>query len=457
MKLIAGKKFLLLYPGYFSEKWGRTMRIKPHMIYVHNFLKKYFETSVVDLDIEFLFPNSEEEVDEFKKKSLEKILSQDFDYLGISCFVSTNYLPTKYFAEEVKKHKPNVKIIVGGYHATAMPEDFIYENNPFDKVIEGDINNMLEIIDNDNNFYKSNNDSIIGKPDFLSYPYYSSKDINLGIFLSTGCPYNCSFCMEYNNKRKCLDVEEAIEYVSWIENNLSTKLICFFDPLFGQSSKWRKRFLQGLIDKKIKSWIWLFTRIDILDEEDIKLFSKLNIMVKFGIESFSKEMLTIMNKTTNPEKYLNSFIEISKLCNKYRVLHDAFLIYNHPGESLRTIKENRDFFDNKIKKELIEGYLRIESIKYSLYPGSSVYNNMDFYEQTYGSIFPEKKWWKKENECNLANISRSIIASKNGEKEIFIKEMNKFLNEIDRFNKLSREQSLWTRIKFFSFRQSRLL
>lgn len=446
MQLITGKKILLLYPGNFNTRWGRSMKIKPHMVYVHYFLKKYFETTVIDLDNEF-FKIFEKDLITFKKKSIEKILSYEFDYLAISCLTSMNYIPSKYFAEEIKKYRPDIKIIVGGYHTSSIPEDFTYENSPFDVIVQGDINNILKFIDTD-----GKNVPALDKPDFLSYPYYNKND-HLGIFLSSGCPHNCTFCMEYNHKRKCLNVNEAIEYVYWIENNLCPKLLAIFDPLFGLNNKWRKKFLHGLIDNQIKSHIWIFTRIDLLDEEDIKLLSKLNVILKIGVDSFSKEMLLIMNKTKNPDKYLNHFIKISKLCNEYKILHDISLIFNHPGESPKTYYEYDKFFNEKVKKELMGKYLRFGFQKFSLFPGCFVYNNMNFYKNKYGSIFSEPEWWKSDNinePLNQSCLSKKIIPSIKQENP-FILPYNKIKKELDIFNSLSKEEFLWKKYTLFDF------
>lgn len=437
MKLIAGKKFLLLYPSMFETDWTKSIVLKPQMVYIHQFLKKYFDVYVLDLDNEF------DDINKFKEDAVEKILSYDFDYLGISCWTSQNYLTSKFFAEKIKKRKPNIKIIVGGYHPTYVPKDFEYENTPFDKVIKGEINNILKYINTDvintdvidTDVIDTN--IIYNKPDFLSYPYYlQNKGGILGIFLSAGCPYNCVFCADYK-KHAIIEVNEAVEYVYWIENNLYVKELKIFDPLFGINNKWRKEFIQGLINKKIKIPIEIFSRIDILDEEDIKLFSKLNISIKFGIESFSKEMLLIMNKTKNPDKYLDSFIKISKLCIKYKVNFRIYLLYNHPGESAKTISEHNNFFNNIVKKE-INKYIQISYFNFTLFPGSFVYNNIDYYEKKYGSDFIDKEWWKKENGYDTRF---SIIPSKN-----FSNNNQEIKNKIELFNFKSKKN---TNIKNF--------
>ena len=51
-------------------------------------------------------------------------------------------------------------------------------------------------------------------------------------------------------------------------------------------------------------YLWMETRVDVIDEEDLELMSRLNIKMDFGIDSFSTSMLKIMNKTKNPNAFL---------------------------------------------------------------------------------------------------------------------------------------------------------
>ena len=188
------EKLLLLYPGdFYSMNWGRFIELKPHMIYIYSFLKEFFDVSVVYLENELSRPTSNSELDRFKQDALKKILCIDADYVAISCWSSLNYLASKYFAEKIKEKRPDTIIIVGGYHPTFVPEDFEYNQSPFDYIVKGEIQNILTVFDklefNENTIH-----DII--PDFISYPYFNHQK-TIGIFLGLGCPFKCSFCMEY--------------------------------------------------------------------------------------------------------------------------------------------------------------------------------------------------------------------------------------------------------------------
>ena len=439
------KKLLLLYPGeFYSINWGRFIELKPHMVYVYSFLKDFFDVTVIDLENEFSRPKTDKERRLFKKNALKRILSIDADYVAISCWSSLNYLSSKYFATKIKHEKPHIKIIVGGYHPTFLPEDFEYKNSPFDYVMKGEIHNILKIFDYEK-YSKIETHEI--KPDFLTYPYYNAQK-TVGIFLGTGCPFKCSFCMEYKKKWTGYPVVESTELISKIDKEISPKYIAIFDACFGVDKNWRKELLRELVRKNIQCYFWVETRVDLIDEEDLELMARLNFKIDFGIDSFSKTMLSIMNKTNNPDSYLKKFITISKKCNELKILHDVFLIFNHPGESKKTYEEYRKFFEDQVVTELKEGHLRIMYQRYSFFPGSYVFNHADDYQNKYGFNIFYPQWWKEEEDHFI--ISRSVTPSIDEKGNPFFVPLKEVKKGIKSFNIMSREKNLWEKLHSFN-------
>jgi len=428
------KKVLLLYPGsLFAENCKFCWYLKPYMIYVYTFLKRYFDTKVIDLEIEFFnLLHDKTKHNKFKEVSLNRILSEDFDYLAISCWSSFDYLSTKFFAENIKKIKPKTKIIVGGYHPTYVPEDFNYKSSPFDYIVKGDIENILKVLNIDSNY-----DGNISYPDFLTYPYFSKEsNKTIGIFLSRGCPFRCSYCGEKNKKWKALSVDESIYQILTFIENIEPSHILILDSCFGLNNRWRKKFLSELIEREIKTKFWVETRVDLLDEEDIELMSKLNIKISFGIESFSQSMLMIMNKTKNPDFFLKQFIKLSKLCNKYKIVHDANLIFNHPGESEKTVDEYNTFFKNVLIQELSGSYLRLIVNNFFYYPGCDIYINYHYYKSRFGTKILHPEWWKEKEDHHI--LGRLVIPSLKENKTPFIAPLKKLYQQIEDFNNKSK-------------------
>lgn len=216
---------------------------------------------------------------------------------------------------------------------------------------------------------------------------------------------------------------------------MNPSIIIFYDACFGLDTVWRKNFFKELIKLKPKNYFWIETRPELLDEEDINLLSQLKIKVDFGIESFSEDMLKIMNKTKKPNEYLKKFLYLNKLFNKKKIIHQVFLILNHPGETLKTMTQSYDFIKKNITR-FEGGYLNIGYQPYSLFLGSEVYKNIDCYTKKYGTKIYFKEWWKMDVDQNL--LSRKILPSADFlEKETQMKQKD-FLELIDLINSKSK-------------------
>ena len=225
--------------------------------------------------------------------------------------------------------------MVGGYHPTFVPQDFTYPGSPFDHVVTGEIQNIFKAVHNE---YFQEIDTYRIFPDFHGYPYFDNQK-TLGIFLGAGCPFNCRYCMEYKRQWSSLPVDDAVGLIKKLVHEMNPRYFTIFDACFGLSSKWRKAFLSELVKADLDCNFWLETRVDVIDEEDLELMSDLNVKMDFGVDSFSKSMLRIMNKTKDPEAFLKKFVNISSICNQSNILHDVYLIFDHPGETEETYAE----------------------------------------------------------------------------------------------------------------------
>lgn len=438
------EKILLLYPGeFYSQNWGRFIRLKPHMVYIYSYLKQYFDVSVIDLENEFSRIKTKDELSAFKEKALKRIGGIEADIVAISCWSSLNYLSTIYFAEKIKENRPDTQIIVGGYHPTFRPQDFEYPNSPFDHVVTGEIQNIFKAIHPE--WFKNIHTYGI-TPDFRSYPYFDNQK-TIGIFLGSGCPFNCRYCMEYKKQWSSLPVEGAVALIHKLTEEISPSYITIFDACFGLNKKWRKAFLSALARAEPDCYFWLETRVDVIDEEDLELMSGLNIKIDFGIESFSKTMLKIMNKTNDPDAFLKKFLNISAICNRLKILHDVYLIFDHPGETKETYAEFRHFFRDFVRPQLAGGYLRMKYQRFSFYPGNYIFNHVEDFERQYGFKANYPQWWRQEGNHYLSSRDITPSIDENGKPfHVPLKETSKMVKA---FNQQSREKALWETLHAF--------
>ena len=435
---------VLLYPGdFYSMEWGRFLPLKPHMVYIHSYLKSYFDVTVIDLENEFNRPKDDTSLAEFKEKSLKRLLALDTDILSISCWSSLNYLASVFFATAYKEKNPGTTIVVGGYHPTFVPEDFMYENTPFDHVITGEIQNMLPALGMEKG---SLTNTYEVEPGFSDYPYYDHQG-TIGLFLGSGCPFNCRYCMEYKRKWSSLSVEAAVSRIVEADRTLPLKYITIFDACFGLDRSWKRDFLAELVRQNLDLYFWLETRVDLIDETDINLLSKLKVKMDLGIDSLSETMLGIMGKSAAPKQYLEDFIRVSKGFSSKKILHDSYIILDHPGETQETWNEFKAFFFSRVEPELGNGYLRVKYQRFSYYPGNHIYNNREIYEKKYGFKVMHPHWWKEQD--GHYHLSRDIVPSSNENGQAYHVPLKEASTLVKGFNSCSREEALWKKLHSF--------
>jgi radical SAM superfamily enzyme YgiQ (UPF0313 family) len=264
---------------------------------------------------------------------------------------------------------PNKLIVVGGYHPSARPHDFITDDNLIDYIIlgEGELP-LKEIASTFPNSGRSSRTQVIGPITFPAeemVPYcwdllldsvsnaFPVKIDCFYIYLSRGCPFGCSFCMEPLKEKgwRPYKPEMAIAEIKNLIERFNPYSIAISDACFGMRPSWRKEFLQRLAELAPKQWLIIETRAEYLDEEDVKLLANLKVEVEFGIESGSPEMLLLMKKTRQPEKFLANFTKISHLMSEHRILHRANMIFNHPGETHKTLEETFAFIDRELENK----------------------------------------------------------------------------------------------------------
>ncbi len=434
------KKVLFIQPFSLLEKHLSTILLA-WPFYLENFLKSKLRSLKFDilyLPIEqkknkiILNDFSREEIKRFYSQMNHLIDTLDFEIdestlICISCSFSHLYLPTKILAKYFKKFYKSSPIVVGGTHISACKEDF-KNNHSIDYLIQGEGEYSLYnlIINNP----KKNNTPIILKKSFiedlnslpqldfssLSVKKYLDDFSELAINLSRGCPFNCHFCIEktlingidkikkwrsYSPSRAAKEVENMVEF--GLQHNI--KNYGFVDSIFGFSQKWLNSFLNQYTPQDSCSF-WVETRLDILSENILKRLQKKNFFNWYGLEHTNYEMLKIMNKTNNPEKFIDKFIKILDIHKKLNYLCQINLLLLHPGETRESLFQlfqdlEKIFLNNDFDK------IALNIRRFHNYPGTFIFNNMKYFTEKYGSkAYPiSMKWW----------VYQDLFAQKHGE------------------------------------------
>ncbi len=394
-------------------------------LYIENFLNSRIKTIKSDL-LDFTCEEKLNNFNPYQIQSEDKFFDQmdqllssiDFELnnnsiIGLSCPTSKHYIPSILTAKYFHINYPQTPIIVGGAHVSSQPNDFVFSESLIDYIIigEGEIS-FLEILKNGALkrltpvIYPNNPIEQLGYLPIINFDMfkkYNKLYKTISISLSRGCPFNCSFCMEknlieagkihktwrsYKPSRAIAEFKAMLEFGAY--NNV--KSYGLYDPLFGFRRKWLLKFLE-MYPKNPDYHVWTECRLDILNKEVLSLLNERNFSLMYGLETYSKEMLLIMNKTKNPAQYLKKFNEVIETSEKLEMFCVLNLIINHPGETKKTFSETLKFI------RLMSEKINFVNLNYNLYrnfPGTPIYSNLDFYREQYGSEFYILEWWKNK-------------------------------------------------------------
>jgi radical SAM superfamily enzyme YgiQ (UPF0313 family)/protein-L-isoaspartate O-methyltransferase len=395
----------LISPGII--KWTDVDFGLPHLVAIGGYLQHHLGVRVELLDLSY------EGVDHHGLVEKLEALGPHL-MIGLSCYSSFDYMRVMSLARFLRAKFPGVPLVAGGYHASAMPQDMVFDGSPFSAVIVGEgelpMRKLTERLLGGEKIESEilgpdNIDDINELPPYRwellhrYWPRAGQLGRKLQIYLSRGCPYHCAFCMERAKteyKWRAFSEERALDELSRLAKftKLSGWVVNIADPLFGFKRKWRRTVLEGIIERKLlPKQYWTLTRSDDLDDEDVKLLARARFSIGIGAESGSPRMLEIMDKTRTPERYLEALELVARLSRVYKLNWAANVIVGHPGETIESMRETHTFF-KKLYSSAAEtcGWLSLDP--YRLYPGALIHEQMAVYGEKYGTRFYHPEWWK---------------------------------------------------------------
>lgn len=273
-------------------------------------------------------------------------------------------------AEKLKKLKTEnndfkeLEIILGGQHITKMPH--LLKELDIKYAILGDAENAILALCN----HLINKDSIKNLSGIAEYLNGEIKingievtqDIdnlpiqNLNLFVkekefkpeflfieaSRGCPNNCYFCATIDYRKKVIykSPQRIVEEIEELSKKYRTNFFIFTDGTFSSNKEHTLKICDLLCRKNIKIEWACSERIDSVDEELLREMKKAGCYaIFFGIESASKKIRNLCNKTFSEEKC----IEIFNLCKTLGITPSGNFIIGHPGETTKDIEETLNF------------------------------------------------------------------------------------------------------------------
>lgn len=249
---------------------------------------------------------------DFFKSFLEEIKEYKPDLVGFSVYYC-NYHPSRWFAEEIKKVLPNVKLAIGGpYMQTSSKK--VEEENFFDfgVVGEGELLylRILAQVELGKNYtttqvYSQPSEQRINLNN-MPIPNYDDFDFNDYRFpngvlseFSRGCVAKCTFCDETHfwkyRQRQAVDAIDEIEKLYYTKG---TDVIWFIDSLVNGNLNELRAFAKAIIAKQLDVHWTGYARCD--GRMDLEYYKDLAAsgctVLNYGCESASDRVLADMDK-----------------------------------------------------------------------------------------------------------------------------------------------------------------
>jgi len=410
------RRVLLLNPGsLYGGEWAGRYPVKPALLGLFSYLAANgVPVEVLDLQMELGNPEPHQ-VDAYLARGRELLARRTFDLLAVSCWSSLEYLAALRLTEYAREAEPRARIVVGGYHPTAAPEEFARPGSPFDVVVRGEGEQALLELAADGRAgrrYGAGDGGsagrrrplvVDGRPlpadriyaDFAGYPYVKGRPATLGVYLSRGCPFHCAFCMEgaKGSAWRPYPVDEALRVVK-SALGLRPHVLTFQDACFGYRASWRREFLSGLVDLGVDVPLWAEARADRLAADDMDLMQRLELYLQLGVETMSSTMAGIMRKAPDGERYVTAVDAALRELNRRRLLTKVFLILNHPGETAETAEQTVGYFERFVAEQP-ELSVIVNAQPFAYFPGSDIAQRLEHYERRYGTRVAHADWWTK--------------------------------------------------------------
>lgn len=276
-----------------------------------------------------------------------------------------------YILNKIEKMNSNIKTVVGGVHATILPQEMLTENSvDFVVIGEGEhtIIELCEAIERDSGFDKINGigfkekGKVIVNPrrkliknlDGIPFParhllssdwYFQPPGRIRGFWLerstaaitSRGCPYSCIFCsthLVFGRKTRQRSPENVILEISHLIDTYKIDGLFFVDDTFTLNSKWVKHFCYLMKKEKIDIKWACQARVDRVTEPLIKIMKKAGcVQIDYGVESGSVNVLKALRKGITPDQAKEAF----KITKKIGVRTMASFMIGNPREKYEDI------------------------------------------------------------------------------------------------------------------------
>jgi radical SAM superfamily enzyme YgiQ (UPF0313 family) len=289
--------------------------------------------------------------------------------VGLSSY-TTNFPINLEIAENIKRFNPEIHVVFGGPHPSALPEHVI-KHDAIDSVCvgEGELTmiGLCRAIEGDipwekvnGLWWKKNGEVVINAPrktvknlDDFPFPardkipmekyFYGFWGRNCSLIMAgRGCPFNCVFCAAHGvfQDTRFRSPARVVDEMEHVIRNYGRTAFMFNDDTFTLKDKWVSAFLDELEKRKLDV-IWkCFSRVNRVSRPMLERMYKNGCRaLLFGIESGSEDMLKKIHKHIDKDGVRDAV----KWSTEIGIETNGNFILGFPWDTRETMRETIEF------------------------------------------------------------------------------------------------------------------
>jgi radical SAM superfamily enzyme YgiQ (UPF0313 family) len=314
---------------------------------------------------------------------------------------TANFLDGEEIGRMAKAVHPDVRVVFGGPHVSALREKVLEEYPSVDFAVVGEgEDTLLELAEGGIHgpedvkglVYRNSEGEVVFtgyrdtslKLDDLPFPAYEKLDgfpaayklpifnyphvPNTSCISSRGCPYACSYCDRsvFRRSFRYNSAEYLYEHMKYLNDRFGIRHINFYDDQFTFNRKRIERFTDLASDRPLGMTFNCAVRAEHIDGELIRQMKAAGCwMVSLGIESGDPGLLAQHRQNPN----LDMLAEKIRLLKTHRLRVKGLFMIGLPGESEESFRRSMDYaFSLPIDD--------FNLAKFTPFPGSPIYENI---------------------------------------------------------------------------------
>lgn len=384
---------------------GRHQYISFGVGYLSSYLKKYGSDQI---EVALADENAGDDV-------IKKFNRFAPDIVGISS-TTPQIIRAIQITKEIRKLNKNTIIIIGGIHASVLPERTLIESPEIDIVVIGEgeetLNEICNLYIRTNGEFKDDllvkirgiafraedgriiitgMRDVITNLDTVPFPDWDLFNMKyylapqqlirgfpakraLNILTSRGCPYRCKFCSSniLAKKYRPISAELVVGEIGDLIDRYNIGALYLHDDLFIANRERVNKFCEQLIERGYnKKIVWACqVRANLINEGSIPLLRKMKeagcVQMEFGFESGSNRVLIFLKNVAASVEQNQKSIDIVKECG-IRIFGN-FMI-GSVTETEHELAETEKFIEKNINKiDFFQVYITVP------YPGTALWD-----------------------------------------------------------------------------------